>query len=65
MASSRISVRQKNPSAPAEGLMRGRKLILKAANDNQPPLSERLTKIAFYSVPLLAAAFLGLTWYFA
>ncbi|MEP3245892.1 MAG: hypothetical protein ABJN40_03735 [Sneathiella sp.] len=53
------------PSAPAEGKVRGRKLILKAANDNRPPLSEQLFKLFLYGSPLAAGVFLGLLWYLA
>ncbi len=48
----RVSIENPTPSTPVEGKKRSRKIILKAVNDNHPPLSYRLKKFFFYGLPI-------------
>jgi len=49
----RVSLPNNLPSAPAESKARGRKILLKAANDNSPPFSYRLKKLLFWAGPII------------
>ncbi|MBO6825660.1 MAG: hypothetical protein JJ879_05625 [Sneathiella sp.] len=61
----RVSLPNNLPSAPAERKARGRKILLKAANDNTPPLSYRLKKILFWTGPIIGITGLALLLAFA
>ncbi|MFT6559344.1 MAG: hypothetical protein ACJAYR_003227 [Sneathiella sp.] len=64
MRASQPNVRKNMPSALAEGSSsRGRKLILKAANDNRPSWGYRLKKGLFFAGPVVAVLFFGLIWF--
>jgi len=51
------------PSTPVEGGRRGKKLILKAANDNRAPLSIQLKKFIFTLAPIAALSFFAAVWW--
>jgi len=60
----RVSIENPMPSAPAEGKERSRKIILKAANDNHPPLSFILKKVFFYGLPITGILSIAALLYF-
>ncbi|MCG8492309.1 MAG: hypothetical protein MI743_11890 [Sneathiellales bacterium] len=62
MPAFRHNIKQ-TPSAPAGGVTPGRKLTLRAANDNRPPLNKIIGKILYLGLPIAALFFFGIAWY--
>jgi hypothetical protein len=55
---------KKTPSTQFEGGVVSRKLILRAVNDNRPPLFYSVKKALFYGLPPLFLLFFAAVWYF-
>ena len=51
------------PSEISGGKGRGKKILLKAANDNRAPLSFLLKKLSFTLAPIAALAFFAIVWW--
>jgi len=54
---------KQTPSAPVGGVLPGRKLIMRAANDNRPPLNKIIGKVLYLGLPLAALSFFAIAWY--
>jgi len=65
MANPRHMISKTSSSVPTEGEARGRKLRLKAANDNRPPLSVQIKQFLFLAAPVSVILFFGAVWFFS